>query len=171
MDIVDCILADHDRQRRMFVALEEARDDPEALGKIWHKLKHFLEAHAASEERHFYPALLEYGCGALDFDSASDTTEDAIHDHNEITDAAEAVSPHPIGSPEWWSCVDKANLANSKHMSEEERQGLTDFRRRVPLEKRVKLGTAYLGFESEHEDHYHRMDKDPETYIKENSDG
>lgn len=169
MDIVDCILADHARQRRMFAALDEARGDNDALGKIWTKLKNFLEAHAASEERHFYPTLLKLGSGALDSDSAADTTEDAIEDHNEITDAADSSTPHPVGSDEWWACVDKTNLANSKHMSEEERQGLSDFRRRVPLDQRVKLGIAYLAFESAHEDHYQRMDKDPETYIKNNS--
>lgn len=147
MDIVDCILADHDRQRRLFGALDEARGDTEALGKIWHKLKNFLEAHAEAEELHFYPTLLKRGSGALDLDSAEDTTDDAIGDHNKITDAANSTDDHDVGSDEWWACVDKTNLANSKHMSEEERQGLTDFRRRVPLDERVKLGIAYLAFE------------------------
>lgn len=169
MDIVDCILADHDRQRRLFGALDEARGDTEALGKIWHKLKNFLEAHAEAEELHFYPTLLKRGSGALNSDSAEDTTDDAIGDHNKITDAANSTDDHDVGSDEWWACVDKTNLANSKHMSEEERQGLTDFRRRVPLDERVKLGIAYLAFELAHEDHYERKDKDPETYIEKNS--
>lgn len=167
MDIVDCILADHERQRRMFTALDEARDDKEALGKIWEKLKNFLEAHAEAEELHFYPTLLKKGEGALDSDSAEETTEDAIDDHNKIAEAAEEASKHEVGSAKWWECVDKCNCNNSSHMSEEERQGLTDFRRSVPLETRVKLGIAYLAFESANEDDFEREEKEPEEYIEE----
>ena len=169
MDIVDCILADHARQRRLFAALEEARDDPEALGKIFTNLKNFLEAHAEAEERHFYPTLLKRGDGALDSDSAEETTEDAIEDHNKIAEAAEEAMKHPPGSDEWWAAVDKCNCANSEHMSEEERQGLTDFRRTVPRDERVRLAVQYLAFEAKHAGEYQRTEKDPDTYIERNS--
>ena len=169
MDIVDCILADHDRQRRMFAALDEARGDADALGRIFNKLKNFLEAHAEAEERFFYPTLLKCGVGALDSDSADETTDDAIDDHNKIARAAENAAKHNPGSDAWWDAVNQANLQNSKHMSEEERQGLTDFRRHVPLEERVRLGVQYRAFESAHEDHYERREKDPDTYIEEHS--
>lgn len=165
MDIVDCILADHDRQRRLFAALEEARDDLDSLGKIFNRLKNFLEAHAEAEERHFYPTLLKKGDGALDSDSAAETTEDAIEDHNKIAEAAEEAMKHSVGSEAWWECVDKCNCHNSEHMSEEERQGLTDFRRTVPRDLRVKLGVRYLAFESEHSGEYKRKEKDPDDYI------
>lgn len=167
MDMVDCILADHDRQRRMFAALDEARGDSDTLGKIFNRLRNFLEAHAEAEELYFYPRLLQLGEGALDSDSAEETTDDAIDDHNKIAKAAEAAAKEKVGSDAWWTCVDKANLQNSKHMSEEERQGLTDFRRRVPLEERVQLGLKYLAFESEHSGHYQREEKDPDAYIEE----
>ena len=88
MDIVDCILADHDRQRRWFAALDEARDDLESAGKIFNRLRDHLEAHAMAEEKYFYPTLLQLGKGALDSDSADETTEDAIDDHNKIANAA-----------------------------------------------------------------------------------
>ena len=168
MDIVDCILADHAQQRRMFAALDMARDDTKALGRIFNRLKHFLEAHAEAEELYFYPRLLQLGKGALDSDSAEETTDDAIDDHNKIAEAAESASKHDVGSENWWKCVDEANLQNSKHMSEEERQGLTDFRRRVPLEERIQLGIQYLGFEAKHSADYEREEKDPDAYIKEN---
>ncbi|MBX7483683.1 hemerythrin domain-containing protein [Qipengyuania qiaonensis] len=169
MDIVDCILADHDQQRRMFSALDEARGDKQALDRIFTRLKHFLEAHAEAEELYFYPTLLKLGEGALDSDSSEDTTEDAIGDHNKIAEAGEAAGEHEPGSDEWWKCVDQCNLQNSKHMSEEERQGLTDFRRHVPIEERIKLGIQYLGFEAKHSADYERKEKDPETYIEENA--
>ena len=170
MDIVDCILADHDHQRRMFAALDMARDDTESLGKIFDRLRNFLEAHAEAEELYFYPRLLQCGTGALDSDSAEETTDDAIDDHNKIADAARAAKEHGVGSEAWWEAVDKANYQNSKHLSEEERQGLTDFRRHVPLEERIALGVKYLAFESAHSGHYERADKDPDQYIKENED-
>ncbi len=166
MDIVDCILADHNRQRTMFAALDEARDDPEALGKIFNHLKNFLEAHAEAEERFFYPTLLKKGDGALDSDSAAETTEDAIEDHNKIAEAAEEALQLKPGSDAWWTAVDKCNCANSEHMSEEERQGLSDFRRSVPLPTRVKLAVQYLAFESKHAGEYQRTEKDPAEYIE-----
>lgn len=169
MDIVDCILADHAQQRRMFAALDLARDDKEALGRIFARLRTFLEAHAEAEERYFYPRLLQKGKGALDSDSAEETTDDAIEDHNKIAEAAQAAARHEVGSEEWWKCVDQTNLQNSKHMAEEERQGLTDFRRRVPLEERIELGIQYLGFEAKHSADYERAEKDPETYIEEHA--
>ena len=168
MDIVDCIYADHARQRMMFAALDEAKDDAQALGKIFTKLKNFLEAHAEAEERFFYPTLLKKGDGALDSDSAHETTEDAIEDHNKIAAAAEEALKHTPGSKAWWEAVDKCNCANSEHMSEEERQGLTDFRRTVPLKTRVELAIQYLAFESANEDDYEREEKDVDAYIEEN---
>jgi hypothetical protein len=168
MDIVDCILADHNQQRTMFMALEDARDDPEALGKIFNRLKNFLEAHAAAEEKFFYPTLLKKGEGALDSDSAEETTEDAIDDHNKIARAAEEAMRQPVGSEPWWQAVDQCNLHNSDHMSEEERQGLTDFKRTVPRDERVRLAVKYLAFESEHSGEYQRSEKDPDAYIEAN---
>lgn len=168
MDIVDCILADHNRQRTLFAALDEARDDPVALGNIFNHLKTFLEAHAEAEERHFYPTLLKKGDGALDSDSAEETTEDAIDDHNKIAEAAEEAVRHPPGSDAWWAAVDKCNYHNSEHMSEEERQGLTDFRRTVPLQERTRLAIQYLAFEAKHAGSYQRQEKDPDDYIEKN---
>ena len=168
MDIVDCILADHDRQRRMFAALEDARGNPDALEKMFKHLKDFLEAHAACEERYFYPALLKKGEGAIDSDSAAETTEDAIDDHNKIAEAANEAMKHKPDSKEWWACVDKCQYQNSEHLAEEERQGLTDFRRHVPLDRRVKLAVEYMAFEAAHPSDYQRQEKDPATYIKTN---
>lgn len=166
MDIVDCILEDHNRQRILFSALDEARDDPDALGRIFRHLKNFLEAHAEAEELYFYPTLLKNGDGALDSDSAADTTQDAIKDHNEIAEVAEAALKEKPGSEAWWTAVDTCNFHNSKHMSEEERQGLTDFRRTVPQDQRVKLAIQYLAFEAKHAGEYERAEKDPDEYIE-----
>ena len=98
-----------------------------------------LDTHALAEERFFYPELLKVGRGA-DNEIPVEETRDAIKDHNEIRDTAAEVDRQELGSPEWFEAVAACNKANSDHMAEEERQGLTDFRRHADLELRHRLG-------------------------------
>ena len=93
------------------------------------RLATFLELHAAAEEEIFYPALLQVGLAAHRTAGVEGETLDAIHDHNDIRDAVTEVTRHQVGTDEWFAAVGAANLANSDHMGEEEREGLTDFRR------------------------------------------
>lgn len=168
MDIVDAILHDHGEQRRLFAALDEARDDRDSLGKIFDRLKNHLESHAQAEEEYFYPTLLKKGEGAADSDSAEETTEDAIDDHNEIAEALEEAAGLEVGSIAWWEKVDLANCRNSSHLSEEERQGMPDFRRHVSADERRRLGVKYLAFQMANDADYEREKKDVDEYIKEN---
>jgi hemerythrin HHE cation binding domain-containing protein len=150
VDITQLIAEDHTEQRRLFARIEElGTDDKDALRAIWTRLRVLLDTHAFAEERFFYPQLLKLGRGA-DNENPADETRDAIKDHNEIRDTACYVDRHDVGSPEWFEAVAAANRANSDHMAEEERQGLTDFRCHVPLELRHSLGVRFLRFESEH---------------------
>ena len=166
MDITDAILHDHDEQRALFAVIEQIDpSDTEALAAVWRRLRILLEVHAAAEEEHFYPRLLAIGRGANDADSPEAETEDAIDDHNKIRDAAEAAERHPVGSPEWFAAVDKANLENSKHMAEEERQALADFRRYAPLEQRHRLALRFLTFKYQHLTGVEAKDKDAKDYI------
>ena len=52
-------------------------------------------------------------------------TLDAIKDHNDVRDAVASVAQHDVGTPKWFQAVAVANKANSDHMAEEERKGLT----------------------------------------------
>jgi len=166
VDITQLILDDHHEQRRLFALLEEiGSKDKTSLAAIWGRLSAFLEVHAEAEERHFYPSLLKLGEGAGGKPTAAAETEDAIKDHNEIRDAVGAVSKFPVGGAEWIAAVAKANKANSDHMGEEERQGLTDFRRHVDLDTRHRLGLAFAVFEAVHVTGVKPVDKDPKTYI------
>lgn len=150
MDITQLIAEDHIEQRRLFALIEElGPDDKESLRAVWNRLRVLLATHAFAEERFFYPELLKLGRGA-DNESPCEETRDAIEDHNEIRDTASEVDRNEAGSPEWFDAVAAANRANSDHMAEEERQGLTDFRRHVPIEVRRRLGAEFLRFESEH---------------------
>ena len=130
LDITELILDDHREQRRLFAILEQIdRADTGVLSAIWDRLASFLELHAAAEEAIFYPALLQVGLAAHRAAGVEGETLDAIHDHNEIRDAVADVARHQVGTDEWFGAVAAANLANSDHMAEEEREGLTDFRR------------------------------------------
>jgi Hemerythrin HHE cation binding domain len=167
MDITQLILDDHHEQRRLFAILEQIESaDTGALTDVWGRLAAFLEVHAAAEEAIFYPELVRLAIGPRPLTSAEPETIDAIYDHNEIRDAVTAVSPHAVGSPGWREAVAAANLANSDHMAEEERQGLTDFRRRVTLAERHRLAVAFAAFEARHVTGVRPVDKDPQQYVR-----
>lgn len=172
MDITEIIAEQHEEQRRLFAYLEQMEGaEPEALRAVWRQLHDLLEYHAAAEEKHFYPRLLNVGEGAADADSAADETEDAIDDHNDIRDAAAEVDRQEVGSAEWFKAVAEANVANSKHMAEEERQGLADFRQHASLAERHELAVRFLAFSARNRVDYREEDKDPKSYVREHQPG
>jgi len=166
VDITQLILDDHHEQRRLFAILEQIdRSDTGALAAVWGRLAAFLEVHAAAEEALFYPALLRAGIAARRIAGVEDETRDAIHDHNEIRDAVAEVARHSAGSDGWYAAVAGANLANGDHMAEEEREGLTDFRRLAGLRQRHELAVAFAAYEARHVTGVEPVDKDPEAYV------
>jgi len=169
MDITQLIADDHTEQRRLFALIEQiAPDDGEALRSVWARLSALLETHARAEELFFYPDLLKLGRGA-DGEDPKDETKDAIKDHNEIRDAVAKVDEEEPGSDKWFEAIAAANKANSDHMAEEERQGLTDFRRHVDLELRHKLGVQFIAFDTKHVTGVEPVDLDVDRYVKEYS--
>lgn len=169
MDITQLILDDHAEQRRLFAIIEQiGPDDVDALTKVWTRLSAFLDVHAEAEERFFYPQLLKRGEGANDAEDGTveGETEDAIEDHNKLRDAVAAANKLQIGTGAWIEAVGKANIVNSKHMGEEERQGLTDFRRHAPIQLRHDLAVQFAAFEADHLLGIKPVNKDPEAYIE-----
>lgn len=168
MDITELILDDHREQRRLFAILEQIdRADTGVLSAIWDRLASFLELHAAAEEAIFYPVLLQVGLAAHRTAGVEGETLDAIKDHNEIRDAVAEVARHQVGTDEWFGAVAGANLANSDHMAEEEREGLTDFRRLASLQRRHQLAVAFAAYEARNFAGVPAVDKDPATYVRE----
>jgi Hemerythrin HHE cation binding domain len=170
MDITQLILDDHHEQRRLFANLEQVdQAEPGVLEAVWARLAAFLEVHAAAEEEIFYPELLRVGIGAgrASAASAEEETLDAIGDHNEIRDAIAAVEGHQVGSAGWRAAIAAVNLANGDHMAEEEREGLTDFRRRAGLQLRHDLAVAFVAFEARNFAGVPVVDKDPDAYVRE----
>ncbi len=168
MDITQLILDDHYDQRRRFAILEQVdRGDAGTLSVLWARLSVLLEVHAAAEEEVFYPELLRAGKGASGAGNAEAETLDAIGDHNDIRDAIAAVTGQEPGSDGWYAAVAAVNLANSDHMAEEEREGLTDFRRTASLRLRHDLAVAFAAFEARHFAGVPVIDKDPAAYVRE----
>ncbi|MGW4325075.1 hemerythrin domain-containing protein [Nocardia sp. NPDC004573] len=166
MDITELILDDHHEQRRLFAILEQI--DPaqtDVLSAIWDRLAAFLELHAQAEEEIFYPALLQAGIAAHRAGGVESETLDAIHDHNEIRDAIAEVARHQVGTDAWYAAVAAANAANSDHMAEEEREGLTDFRRLTGLARRHQLAVAFAAYEARNFAGVEPVDKDPVGYV------
>jgi hypothetical protein len=166
MDITQLILDDHHEQRRRFAMLEQIDSaNVTALADVWSRLAVFLEVHAAAEEEIFYPELVKLALAPRPLASAEPETLDAIYDHNEIRDAIAAVRPHPVGSQAWRDAVAAVNMANGDHMAEEERQGLTDFRRRVSLAQRHDLAVRFVTFEARNFAGVRPVDRDPQEYV------
>lgn len=167
MDITQLILDDHHEQRRLFAILEQIdRRDTAALRSVWARLSAFLELHAQAEEEIFYPELLQLGTSTGALSQAEEETLDAIGDHNDIRDTIAAVAGHEIGSDGWYAAIAAVNVANGDHMAEEEREGLTDFRRRAGLQLRHDLAVAFAGFEATHFAGVPPVDKDPVSYVR-----
>lgn len=167
MDITQLILDDHDEQRRLFAIIEQiAPDDTKSLAAVWKRLATFLEVHAETEEKLFYPALLQVGRKAGETGDVENETLDAIKDHNEIRDAVAAVAKHDVGSKSWFDAVAAANKANSDHMAEEEREGLTHFRQLAPLQQRHDLAVRFIAYETAHVDGVKPVDKDSEKWVE-----
>lgn len=169
MDITDIILDQHAQQRAMFAQLEEwPKDDLDGLAAMWTRLEIFLETHAEAEERFFYPHLLTKGKGAADADDGTvqGEVEDDIEDHNTIRDAVRRAEKAKVGSKEWWEAVTDADVANSRHMGEEERQDLRDFRAHAGLQLRHDIAVDFLRFLAEKAaTGITPVDKDPEDYV------
>jgi hypothetical protein len=167
VDITQLILDDHHEQRRLFSILEQIdRSNTAVLSAVWGRLGAFLDLHAEAEEQIFYPELLRVGIAAHRRDGVEDETLDAIKDHNEIRDAVAEVSRHDVGTDEWFEAVAGANEANSDHMGEEEREGLTDFRRLAGLQRRHELAVQFADFEARHYAGVDPVDKDPQGYVQ-----
>ncbi len=167
MDITQLILDDHHEQRRLFAILEQIdRAETGVLSAIWDRLAAFLELHAQAEEEIFYPALLQVGIAARRKAGVEDETLDAIDDHNQIRDAIAEVARHRVGSDEWYAAVAAANEANSDHMAEEEREGLTDFRRLAGLSRRHELAVDFAAYEARNYAGVQPVDKDPAGYVR-----
>jgi hypothetical protein len=134
-----------------------------ALEQVWRPLADKLDVHAYIEEKIFYPQLLKRGA-----DDPEGDTLDAIVDHNDIRDGVRAANAARVGTEQWWAAVGRTRLANDDHMREEEREGLSDFRRYAPIGLREALGQQYSEFMARHPTTIGLpiTDRDPNRYVE-----
>jgi hypothetical protein len=146
-DITDSILAEHAEFRNQFVALWDLRPEGEreVVEAAWQPLADLLEVHAKAEEDIFYPVLLKRGG-----EEASEETDDAIRDHNDIRDAIRRAAGETVGTDAWWEAVLECRKANDEHLAEEERDVIPDFREHSDEELRNALGVRWAAFHAEH---------------------
>ena len=165
-DICDLILDDHTWFRERFAELDNlkaADASPDQLSGVWAPLADRLEVHAVAEEELFYPRLLHVGEEALE------ETEDAITDHNDITEAVKQSRDVEVGTDDWWAAVAAARDSNSSHTAEEERGALPDFRATASEDVRLEIGAAWLAYHQEHST-IDRDAKDVVEYVEEVAD-
>jgi Hemerythrin HHE cation binding domain len=166
-DITTLIRADHDWFREQFAKLDDLQAQTPvnraALDRVWRPLADKLDLHAYIEEKIFYPQLLKRGT-----DDPEGETLDAISDHNDIRDGVRDANAARAGTDEWWAAVGRTRLANDDHMSEEEREGLSDFRRSAPIGLREALGRQYSEFMTRHPTTKGLpiVDRDPQRYVE-----
>lgn len=162
--------ADTRRPRMVSRAVRETRrpagtqngERGRARERVWRPLADKLDVHAYIEEKIFYPQLLERGA-----DDPEGETLDAIGDHNDIRDGVREANAAAVGTDEWWAAVGRTRVANDDHMGEEEREGLSDFRRHAPIGLREALGEQYSDFMAEHPTTrgLKIADRDPQAYV------
>ncbi len=166
-DITMLILADHDWFREQFAQLDylqaQTPVNARALERVWRPLADKLDVHAYIEEKIFYPQLLKRG-----IDDPEGETLDAIGDHNDIRDGVRDANAARIGTDEWWAAVGRTRVANDDHMSEEEREGLSDFRRNASAGLREALGRQFSEFMAQHPttEGLEIIDRDPQAYVE-----
>jgi hypothetical protein len=171
-DITMLILNDHAWFREQFARLDylQARESAgrDALERMWRPLADKLDVHAYIEEKIFYPQLLQRGV-----DDPEGETLDAIGDHNDIRGGVRDANAAAVGSDEWWAAVGRARQANDEHMGEEEREGLSDFRRHAPIGLREALGAQYGEFMAAHPTTKGLViaDRDPQAYVDDEESG
>ena len=144
-DVIDLIMADHRRIRRLSESLEvAARHHADSgqdwmLAHVWQRLAGLLGAHTRAEEEICYPLCR---CSRPD----AGRRRGAIDDHEDIREAIGEASLQRVGSPLWWRAVRAVVAASAGHLGREERDVLPCCLARLTVSQRRELGRQWLRF-------------------------
>jgi Hemerythrin HHE cation binding domain len=147
-DVVELIMADHRRIRRLREALDDAvrRDVASGsawtLGHVWERFTDLLEAHTRAEEEI---------CYLLMYDSTPDPAKwrrAAVADHDDIREALGEAALQPAGSAPWWAAARAVLAINAGHLDREERDILDCWLPRLTMSRRHELGHQWQAFVS-----------------------
>jgi hypothetical protein len=145
-DIIEVVLADHDRIRRLMGALDNAARYGELGGagwvvaQAWHRLAGLLDVHTAAEAEIWYPAVsrLELPAGA--------GLREAVAGHDRIRAALQQASRLDIGSRPWWSTVTVLLRECSGHLDGFDSRAVSDLSGQLTFSARITLGDQWDSF-------------------------
>jgi hypothetical protein len=145
-DVIDLIMADHRRMRRLCEALQHMAsrhsDASQNLmsAHVWQRLADLLEVHTSAEEEICY--LPMFACSP----AGTDGRREAVDDHDDIREAIREASMQCAGSAVWWRAVWAALVVNAEHLDREERDLLPHCLTGLPVSKRRELGRQWSAF-------------------------
>ena len=144
-DVIELVMADHRRIRRLQDSLHNAArygrgpGSGWVLGHTWQRLADLLEAHTRAEEEICY--LPMFGRGA----EATARMREAVDDHDDIREAICEAALQPVGSALWWYAVRAALAMTGEHLDCEEHGVLARCEARLSASQRSELGRQYPG--------------------------
>lgn len=154
-DLVELIMADHRRIRRLCSAVYDAarpggQPGPDwMLGHVWQRLADLLLAHTQAEEETCYASMPRAGWRATGRPAATRAAgrgRDPIADHEDIRKLIGEASLHPVGSAPWWHAVSAVIEVSTEHHEREEREILPRYVKGLPLSRRKELGRRWCAF-------------------------
>jgi len=145
-DVIELVLADHRRIRRLSRALDDAvrRATYPSPGwvpaHIWQRLAELLHAHTLAEEEICYLPASRHGGGAAAH------TRDRAAEHDDIREAIAEAALQPAGSALWWRAVRAVQADVPFHLDREEGDLLVSLRCQLTVRQRVELGRQWTAF-------------------------
>jgi len=143
-DIIELILADHARIRRLLADIESApgaADDANSRAELpdrWETVAALLEVHADAAEEIGFPALFGRAMSAA--------RDNARATHGDIREAVGETRLYPVGSRSWRLAVAAARAAAMDHIHDLESGALARFRRDASAQAREALGHQWMAF-------------------------
>lgn len=145
-DIMELVMADHRRIRRLREALQDVARTAGDSGSawlpayVWQRFSGLLMAHFDAEEEICYlPMFMACPYPATRW-------RDAIADHEDIREDIREASLQRACSPQWWRAVSAALTASAEHLDREEASILADCLPRLTSSRRRALGRQWVAF-------------------------
>jgi hypothetical protein len=145
-DIIELVMADHRRIRRLCAALQDAArhpGDPDpgwTPVHLWQRLADLLIAHFEAEEEICHLSMVRF------VTRAAQRLRETVADHDDIRGAVEEASLQLAGSTPWWRTVRAAVAASVEHLDREESDVLADCLPRLTWSQRMMLGHQWSAF-------------------------
>lgn len=146
-DIMDLIVADHRRIRRLGGVLRDTGKESHGigssarvLGEVWARLADLIDLHLGAEQEVCLPAF--YGTDP----SGREQRKDLIAEHENIRNAMQEASLQPAGSVTWWLAAADALSACNAAFRREEQHTLPKFARHADDAQRCHLARQWQAY-------------------------